>query len=90
MIRFIATALASAIAVGAAVAQTSDAGWPQRPIRLIVPFPAGSSTDIIARIIAQKLGQRVGEQVVIENRAGASTRRLHHRDCHGEHARRCC
>jgi tripartite-type tricarboxylate transporter receptor subunit TctC len=72
MIRFIATALASAIAVGAAVAQTSDAGWPQRPIRLIVPFPAGSSTDIIARIIAQKLGQRVGEQVVIENRAGAS------------------
>ena len=37
-----------------------------------VPFPAGSSTDIIARIIAQKLGQRVGQQIVIENRAGAS------------------
>ena len=54
------------------MAQTSDAGWPDRPIRLVVPFPAGSSTDIITRIIAQKLGNRLGQQIVIENRAGAS------------------
>ena len=72
MIRLLSIALASAMVTGAAFSQTTDAGWPDRPIRLVVPFPAGSSTDIIARIIAQKLGQRVGQQIVIENRAGAS------------------
>ena len=72
MIRPLSIALASAMIAGAAMAQAPDAGWPERPIRLVVPFPAGSSTDIIARIIAQKLGHRVGQQIVIENRAGAS------------------
>jgi tripartite-type tricarboxylate transporter receptor subunit TctC len=59
-------------ALTSAGAQIGDAGWPQRPIRLIVPFPAGSSTDIVARIIAQKLAPALGVQIVIENRAGAS------------------
>ena len=72
MIRLIGIALASALAASSAMAQGGDAGWPDRPIRLIVPFPAGSSTDIIARIVAQRLGPRLGQQVVIENRAGAS------------------
>jgi tripartite-type tricarboxylate transporter receptor subunit TctC len=72
MIRLLSIALISAMVAGAAFAQATDAGWPDRPIRLVVPFPAGSSTDIIARIIAQRLGQRVGQQIVIENRAGAS------------------
>jgi tripartite-type tricarboxylate transporter receptor subunit TctC len=58
--------------VMSAVAQTGGSGWPQRAIRLIVPFPAGSSTDIAARIVAQKLGLGLGQQVVIENRPGAS------------------
>ena len=71
MIRPLSIALASAMIAGAAMAQAPDAGWPERPIRLVVPFPAGSSTDIIARIIAQKLGHRVGQQIVIENRGGA-------------------
>ena len=70
--RLVSIVLASMLATGGAMAQTSDAGWPDRPIRLIVPFPAGSSTDIVARIVAQKLGTRLGQQVVIENRAGAS------------------
>jgi len=69
MIRLILLA-ALALLAGVAAAQTSD--WPDRPVRLIVPFPAGSSTDIISRIMAQRLGARLGQQVVIENRAGAS------------------
>jgi tripartite-type tricarboxylate transporter receptor subunit TctC len=55
-----------------APARAQEAPWPDRPIRLIVPFPAGSSTDVISRLIAQRLGARLGQQVVIENRAGAS------------------
>jgi tripartite-type tricarboxylate transporter receptor subunit TctC len=72
MTRFISTVLASLLAAGAACAQTPAANWPERPIRLIVPFPAGSSTDTVARILGQKLGTRLGQQVVVENRVGAS------------------
>jgi tripartite-type tricarboxylate transporter receptor subunit TctC len=55
-----------------AFAQGADATWPNKPIRFIVPFPAGSSTDVIGRIVAQMLSARLGQQVVIDNRAGAS------------------
>jgi len=48
------------------------AGWPDRPIHLIVPFPAGSSSDIVARVVAQALGSKLGQTVVVENRPGAS------------------
>ncbi|MEQ1773952.1 MAG: tripartite tricarboxylate transporter substrate binding protein [Burkholderiales bacterium] len=46
--------------------------YPAKPIRLMVPQSAGSATDTVARAIAQKLGERVGQQVIIDNRAGAS------------------
>src|SRR3954464_10290048 len=66
--------LASVAATSSAGAQPAadDAHYPDRPIRLIVPFPAGSSTDVISRIIAQKLSARMGQQFVIDNRPGAS------------------
>jgi len=72
MIRLLSIALASAVIAISAIAEAGEDGWPERPLRLVVPFPAGSSTDIIARIVAQKLSHRLGQQIVIENRAGAS------------------
>ncbi len=54
----------------AALAQVQ--GWPNRHVRLIVPFPAGGGADTIARIVAGRLSEIWGQQVVIENRGGAS------------------
>jgi tripartite-type tricarboxylate transporter receptor subunit TctC len=50
----------------------SDASYPDRPVRLVVPFPAGSATDIVSRIMAQKFSTKLGQQFVVENRPGAS------------------
>ena len=49
-----------------------EEGWPNRNIKLIVPFQPGSSSDAVARIVGQKLGERLGQSLVIENRVGAS------------------
>jgi tripartite-type tricarboxylate transporter receptor subunit TctC len=46
--------------------------WPNRPIRFIVPFPAGGSTDVAARVIGEYLSRTLGQQIVIENKSGAS------------------
>ena len=66
--------IAILIAVGAAATQPLSNGttWPDRPIHFIVPFPPGSSSDIVARLVAQQLGERLGQQLVVENRPGAS------------------
>jgi tripartite-type tricarboxylate transporter receptor subunit TctC len=45
--------------------------WPARPVRLIVPFPAGGGTDVVARLVAKHLQQEIGQPVVVENRGGA-------------------
>lgn len=68
--------LASAVALAAcatlaANAQTSQA-WPNRPVRVIVPFPAGGSTDIAARLVSGHLSRSLGQQVYVDNRTGAN------------------
>ncbi|MFY9759380.1 MAG: tripartite tricarboxylate transporter substrate-binding protein, partial [Xanthobacteraceae bacterium] len=55
---------------GAALAQSS--GFPDRPIKMIVGFAAGGSTDVAARIVAQKMSEVLGQSVLVENRPGAS------------------
>jgi tripartite-type tricarboxylate transporter receptor subunit TctC len=72
----LAIGLALLAGMGPASAQSAaDAAknFPNRPIRIVVPFPAGGPTDINARIIAQKLSENWGQGVVIENRPGANT-----------------
>lgn len=52
-------------------AQSAD-GFPNRPIKIVNPFPPGGATDIIARVIAQKLTEQMGQSVIVENKAGAN------------------
>src|SRR5262245_31311805 len=61
--------LALRLAAGTASAQDK---WPTKPVRIVVPFPPGSFADITMRIMQQKLGPRLGQTIVVDNRSGAS------------------
>ena len=67
MKRWILGFAALAMATAASAADT----WPARTVRMIVPFPAGGATDVVARLLSQKLGEAWGQTVVVENRSGA-------------------
>jgi tripartite-type tricarboxylate transporter receptor subunit TctC len=64
-------ALAACAAAWLAPCVNAQAAWPERPIKLIVPFAPGGSNDNIARVVAAKLGARLGQPVIVENRGGA-------------------
>jgi tripartite-type tricarboxylate transporter receptor subunit TctC len=60
-----------AVALAAGCCTAIAAGYPERPVRFIVPYPPGGATDIVARGLAQKVGAVIGQQVIIDNRGGA-------------------
>jgi tripartite-type tricarboxylate transporter receptor subunit TctC len=71
--RFILALLSLSFAHAAIAAIAADQAWPNRPIRLVIPWPTGGATDLTFRLWAPQLAENLGQQIVIDNRAGASS-----------------
>lgn len=68
---FYKSLFAGGLAAGLLVAAQAQAAFPERPVTLVVPFAAGGSTDVVARVIAEKMSADLGQQVIVQNVAGA-------------------
>lgn len=70
---FAGLASVAALAAFSAPAKAAETAFPTKPITLVIPFPPGGATDVLGRVIALRMGQALGQPIVIENRAGAGT-----------------
>src|SRR5258708_10673311 len=71
--RSVALAIVSMLLIGVASGQERPDAFPSRSIKIVVPFPAGGPSDVLARMIGAKMGEDWGQPVVVENRPGANT-----------------
>ena len=67
----LACAMASPVAAQPNASTTNASTWPTRPVTLVVPFPAGGPVDLVARLFAQRLSEKLGQQIITENIGGA-------------------
>jgi tripartite-type tricarboxylate transporter receptor subunit TctC len=66
--------LLACLCIGSSIEASGAEGYPERTIKIVVPFPAGGPTDVAARLVAQSLSPRLGQNVIVENQAGAGGR----------------